>query len=799
MSGQPQVAERASVSLEIDGQPCTAHQGDMVIMAADALRIPLPRFCYHKKLPVAANCRMCLVEVEVGGQASPKPLPACATPVVDGMKVWTRSAFARKAQRAVMEFLLINHPLDCPICDQGGECELQDVSMGYGAAGSRFDELKRVVPDPDLGPLIATEMTRCIHCTRCIRTLELVGGQKELGATGRGEDTRIGTYIQASVDSEMSGNVIDVCPVGALTNKPFRFRARAWELRQQAYLAPFDAIGSNLSLHAWREDIVRATPLTREDINECWLSDRDRYACEGLRAGDRLTAPAVKDHGEWRRNTWDAALIAAVSDLKAIVDEHGPEQLGVLVSPTASAEELYLAQKLAHGLGCRNIDHRTRQIDFRMDGAESAFTGLGLAVAAVETLSAALLIGANPRKDAPILNHRLRKAAMNGAAIHTLDYAAHDLALPTARQIATTPAGMVRELAAIAAAAGASVAGLTDGVTVGAAHRAMAETLRCEGEALVLLGATAQLSGYAAELRVLAQAVAERTGAVLGLLPLAGNSTGARLLGVLPGGACADAVDTALAGAGLAAGAMLAAPRKAYVVVGLEPDRDFADPMQAKAALRQADKVLALNSFDSPLWRELADVLLPISTFGETAGTWINCEGRAQSVNAATKPAGEARPGWKVLRMLGHLLDLQGFGYVNAAEVRADYAQRIEHFEVDNRVSDIAGLTLPESAQGTVRAAVVGAYDGDAVLRRAAPLTATRDGATDCLRLSSSTAETLGVLAADAARVIQGQHAQHMPLCLDDSLAPGCVVIASGSAMAANLGMAEGVVEVQPV
>ena len=795
MSGQSQVIEQAPVALQIDGKPCTANQGDMIIMAADAQRIPLPRFCYHKKLPVAANCRMCLVEVEVGGRKSPKPLPACATPVVDGMKVWTQSAFARRAQRAVMEFLLINHPLDCPVCDQGGECELQDVSMGYGGAAARFGELKRVVPDPDLGPLIATEMTRCIHCTRCIRTLELVGGQKELGATGRGEDTRIGTYIQTSVDSEMSGNVIDVCPVGALTNKPFRFRSRPWELRQHAYVAPFDALGSNLSLHTWRGDIVRAVPLTHEGINECWLSDRDRYACEGLRAADRLTAPAVKDHGEWQRNTWDAALIAAVSDIKAVLAEHGPEQIGVLVSPGASAEELYLAQKLARALGCRHIDHRTRHIDFRMDGVESAFTGLGMAIADVESVRTALLIGCNPRKDAPILNHRLRKAAMNGADIHTLDYAAHDLALATARQLATTPAGMVRELAAVAAAVGARFAGLTDGVAVGDAHRAIAATLMGEGKALVLLGATAQFSGYATELRVLAQAIAERTGAVLGLLPPAGNSTGARLLGVLP--------DTGSAAArhdvGLSAAAMLAAPRKAYIVLGLEPDRDFADPMQAVAALRQADTVPALSSFDSPTWRELADVLLPISAFGETAGTWINCEGRAQSVNAAAKPVGEARPGWKVLRMLGHLLALDGFAYVSADEVRADYARRIENLQVDNRVSGIAGLALPELERGPVRAAVVGPYDGDAVLRRAAPLAATRDGSTACLRLAASTAETLGVLNADAVRVIQGEHALDMPLCLDDRVAPGCVVVAAGSAVSAGLGMAEGEVEVRPV
>ncbi|MGA7801529.1 MAG: NADH-quinone oxidoreductase subunit NuoG, partial [Gammaproteobacteria bacterium] len=448
MSAKPQIPAGELVTIEVDGVPLQARKGQMVIEVTDEAGIYVPRFCYHKKLSVAANCRMCLVQVE----KSPKPMPACATPVMEGMRVFTKSDYARDAQRAVMEFLLINHPLDCPICDQGGECELQDLALGYGRGVSRFTEKKRVVKDKDIGPLIATDMTRCIHCTRCVRFLEEIAGHKELGGTGRGENVEIGTYVERAIESEMSGNVIDVCPVGALTSKPFRFAARAWELTRHASVSPHDSVGSNLFVHALRGELLRVVPRDNEAINEVWLSDRDRFGYQGVNSADRLQAPMIKTDGAWKEVDWETALQAAADGVRHIADAHGPDQLGMLVSPTATVEEMYLAGRLAEGLGCRNIDHRLRQADFSDQERAPLFPWLGQSIEDLEQVDAALLIGSNVRKDLPIVGHRLRKASLGGAKLMFINPVDYQFRFNVAAKAIVSPSRMVGELAAVAAA-----------------------------------------------------------------------------------------------------------------------------------------------------------------------------------------------------------------------------------------------------------------------------------------------------------------------------------------------------------
>ena len=405
------------VNVEVNGVALKAPKGEMIIRVTDANGAYVPRFCYHDKLPIAANCRMCLVEVE----KAPKPMPACATPVAEGMKIYTRSPKAIAAQKATMEFLLINHPLDCPICDQGGECELQDLAVGFGRDISRYHERKRVVKDLSLGPLVSTDMTRCIHCTRCVRFGQDIAGIQELGTTGRGENMQIGTYIEHSVDHELSGNIIDLCPVGALNSKPFRFQARAWEMTQHPLVSPHDGFGSRLYGHVLRGQLKRVVPQPCEEINETWIADRDRYSYLGLEAADRLTTPRVRaSNGSWLDSDWETALNVAAKGLQGASQGDSVTGLGCLAHPSSTLEELYLLGRLAQGLGCANIDHRLRQRDFRDQDSDSGAPGLGMALAAVDGLDALFLIGANLRAELPMLAHRVRKAAIRGASVSLL-------------------------------------------------------------------------------------------------------------------------------------------------------------------------------------------------------------------------------------------------------------------------------------------------------------------------------------------------------------------------------------------
>ena len=710
------------VNIEIDGVAVKARKGEMIIRATDAQGAYVPRFCYHEKLSIAANCRMCLVEVE----KAPKPLPACATPVAEGMKIFTKSPRAIGAQRATMEFLLINHPLDCPICDQGGECELQDLAVGFGRDISRFHERKRVVPDENLGPLIATDMTRCIQCTRCIRFTEEIAGIQELGMIGRGEQMKVRAYIETTVHHEMSGNVIDLCPVGALVSKPYRFSARAWEMISHPLVSPHDGVGTNLFGHVLRGKLMRVVPRENEAINEIWIADRDRFSYEGVYSPDRLQRPMIRKGDEWVETDWETALTKTVEGLRPRAAE-----LGVLASASSTLEELYLAARIARGLGTNNIDHRLRQRDLRDQGADPVFPNLGMSIAAVDSLSALLVIGSNLRREVPVLAHRIRKAARGGAKIALLNPGRFDYKFPVAAYLTSAPAKQVADLAAIVAVAAETagkvvpehLTGIVRDAEVADPHRAVAAALASGEQRAVWLGALAIRHPAYADLRALAAALAEITGASFGVLAEGGNAAGAYLAGAVPH---REAGGKAVQTPGLAATEMLRRSLKAYLLFGgVEPWADALDAESARA-LSKAEFVVAVTPFANDSLRKVAHVILPIGTFAETSGTYVNMEGVWQSQGGAAAPVGEARPGWKVLRVLGNLLNLTGFEYQSSENVREELRK-------------LCGEPAPSGYQGSHRVAQATGettlvdlpmYQIDALVRRAPSLQKTREGRT---------------------------------------------------------------------
>ncbi len=727
-----------AVNIEIDGVPMAAPKGSMIIQAADKAGIAIPRFCYHEKLPIAANCRMCLVDVE----KAPKPMPACATPVMEGMKVYTQSKRALDSQRNVMEFLLINHPLDCPICDQGGECELQDVAMGYGRSVSRFTERKRVVPDEDMGPLVATDMTRCIHCTRCVRFASEIAGTFELGGMGRGENLSIGTYIGKSIDSELSGNLIDVCPVGALTNKPFRFRARAWELTARESIGYHDALGSNLFLHLRRGEVLRCVPRDDEAVNESWLADRDRYSHAGLAAADRVTAPLVREGDGWREAGWDEALDRAAE----LLESQPGDQLGLLVHPSTSSEEGVLLSTLARGLGTPHVDHRIGLSDFADAPVAQPFDA---DLAAVEQADVILLVGCNPRHEAPILGHRVRKAWKRGARVLAINPVAFDFHFELAQSVVATPTAMLDALLGLARAVGegsaetppSGLAGALGEAAAGVELRAMAELLRASSRAVVILGESAQGHANASWLRALARYVAGCVGGSLDLLPQGANAVGLARQGVLP--------------AGLDARAQLEQPRRAYVLYGIEPAFDFADGATAARALSGAG-VLAFAAYASDHLRDVADVILPIGLLPEIDATLTSALGMTQSVSAAARLPGQTRPGWRVLRALGERLGIAGFDFEDISAVRA-------------RLGDAApaggtGLSARVAPAALQRIATTPIYRSDAVVRRAAPLAAHSLNRAASLTLHPEDALALGLGAGAMARIDDGRGNAVLPV-----------------------------------
>ncbi len=754
-----------TITIEVDGRKLEAKPGQMLIEVTDAAGISVPRFCYHDKLSIAANCRMCLVDVE----NVPKPLPACATPCNDGMIVHTQSPKALAAQKGTMEFLLINHPLDCPICDQGGECELQDVAMGYGGDVSRFSEGKRVVPDPDLGALIATDMTRCIHCTRCVRFGAEIAGIREMGATGRGEHMKIGTYVQKTVDSELSGNVIDLCPVGALTSKPARYQARAWELVQRDGIAPHDSVGSNIHLHVRRDQVMRVVPKDNEAVNECWISDRDRFSYEGLFAEDRLQTPMIREGGKWKQVSWEEALEATADALKA-----AGRNLGTLVSPMATLEEMYLAQKLARGLGSNNIDHRLRQTDFRNADADPLQPWLGQNIAELENNNAVLLIGSNIRKDQPLLGLRLRKAAMNGTAVMAINPIDYDFNFELAASSVVAPSLMVSELAAVAKAAGCqsdSLQSLIDAASTEESHKAMAESLQSAEQGIVLLGNYAGSHPDFTVLRALAAAIAEKTGVAFGVIPQAGNSTGAWVAGAvphrLPAGATTDNV-------GLNTAAMLEQQQSVYLLLEVEPSMDFADPVKAMDRLSTA-KTIALTSYKSDSLLLSADILLPIGSFAETSGSYINAQADLQSFSGAIPPLGEARPAWKVLRVLGNMTNQDGFDYQSSQDVLDEISGQYES-KPDNKLNAETAAELALKPASLERVADVPIYASDAIVRRSRALQHTTDAWKVAIRINAVTASSAGLADGDqGALSCDGGEAMQAQVIIDDRVTDGTV------------------------
>jgi NADH-quinone oxidoreductase subunit G len=755
------------LNIEIDGKTVAVPPGSTVMDAANRLGIYVPHFCYHKKLSIAANCRMCLVQVE----KAPKPLPACATPVTEGMKAFTHSEQAVAAQQSVMEFLLINHPLDCPICDQGGECQLQDLAVGYGGSSSRYREEKRVVFHKNLGPLIAAEeMTRCIHCTRCVRFGQEIAGVMELGLIGRGEHAEIVSFVGSTVDSELSGNMIDLCPVGALTSKPFRYAARTWELSRRKSVAPHDALGSNLVVQVKNHRVMRVLPLEHEAVNECWISDKDRFSYEGLNSDERLTAPMIKQGGEWRSVDWETALEHVAGGLKDIVARHGPESIGALVSPHSTLEELALAARLVRALGSDNIDFRLRQTDFGDDGARAGIPWLGMSVADVQTLDRALVVGSFLRKDHPLLAHRLRQAAKKGAQVSSLHAADDDWLMPIANKAILPPSRMPAMLAEIVAAAAAAarkaVPEVLANVVPGPVAEAIAGSLLSGAKRAVLLGNCACQHPDAAQIAALAQALADVTGAVLGTTTEAANSVGAYLAQALP------------RHGGLNAKAMLAAPRRACLLMHVEPEFDCGNPVAARAALERAELCVVMSPFKHGM--AYADVLLPIAPFTETSGTFVSCEGRVQSFRGVVRPLGEARPGWKVLRVLGTLLELPGFE-IDSSEAIRD-ALLADAGDVSARLSNATRVEIAApaaAAVGVERVADVPIYFADPLVRRAYSLQQTADARAPRARMHRSLLDGLGIVEGAQVRVRQGRGEAVLAAVVDPGVPPGVVRIAA--------------------
>ena len=703
------------VNIEVDGKPVTAHKGQMIMEATDQIGAYIPRFCYHEKLSIAANCRMCLVEVE----KAPKPMPACATPVMEGMKVFTRSPAAISAQKATMEFLLINHPLDCPICDQGGECELQDLALGYGRDVSRYNERKRVVKDKDLGPLVSTDMTRCIHCTRCVRFSQEIEGLQELGTIGRAEDMKIGMYIEKGVDHELSANIIDLCPVGALNNKPYRYSARAWEMEQRQTVSPHDCVGSNMYVHVLRGTVKRVVPRENEEINETWLSDRDRFGFEGIYSKDRLLGPRVKKDGSWHDVGWEDAVKILAENLQGA----DADKTGILSSPAATIEESHLLARLADHIGTANIDYRIRRRDFSDQDNDPVFPWLGSSIAELETKDAILVVGSNLRKEAPIIAHRVRKAALAGASVSFVNNDAYEYHFDVEQNI--HGGGLVEQLAGVAAAAAGRkklskpVETLIKGVKPDNAQKRIAKSLADADQAQILLGLIAGRHQASAAVWVLADAISQFTGAGFGTLSEGANSAGATLAGVLPHRASGGAARKT---SGSHAGSMLDESLDAVLLFGVEPDRDICSMDDAVKKLAGQKFVAALTSYDSNALQETADLLLPIGTFAESAGTFVNCEGRWQSFNGIANPVGEARPGWKVLRVLGNLLDADNFDYQNSEEVRDELATMLGDIKPDNNYAGKKAVRKVNGADDPAARIDIPIYGTDAVVRRAMAL-----------------------------------------------------------------------------
>ncbi len=772
-------------TIEIDGKQIEINDGAMIIQAADQADIYIPRFCYHKKLSIAANCRMCLVQV---GE-SPKAMPACATPVANGMKVYTKSEVALKAQKTIMEFLLINHPLDCPICDQGGQCELQDLAMGYGRDVSRYNQGKRVIKDKNIGSLIHTDMTRCIHCTRCVRFGQEIAGQPELGVLNRGEHEEIGTFVEHMLDSELSGNMVELCPVGALVAKPSLFTARAWELQQRLTISPHDCVGSHLHAHILRDQVKRVVPRENEATNEMWISNRDRFSYEALRSPDRLGHPMIKRKGEWQEVDWLTALEFTTEKLQKTLNGQGANHIAGIISPSATVEEHYLWQKLLRGVGCNNIDHRIHEIDFRDQTARDVAPTLGMKFTDVEQLQICLLIGANVQKDQPVLAPRFRNMVKRGGQL--LAVTPHNGCQNLIYQSTILTIEMAKALAGIAKALGIEDDLLTT-VTPTEAESSIAEQLRHHEKIAIILGQLALSHHDAAVIRYLAQLIAAHTHASFGELTLGANVAGGWIAGCVPH---RQAAGMAVAEKGFDVQAAFAEQLAAYLLLGIEPELDCANPQYALDALKNAEFVAVISSYIGERTLEYADVILPLAPFTETSGTYINMQGDWQSFSAVAKPFEDVRPGWKILRVLGNFLKVENFNYNSSQEVRDEIKNLADNGAANIHKEAWAKPQKLIEFQGLQRVAPWFMYRIDSTVRRSAPLQASPNNICQVV-ISSHLAEQLNLLPGDKAVVTQ--HSGHATLTvkISDKLADNAVLIANGFIQTSDLGAPSDRVEV---
>jgi NADH-quinone oxidoreductase subunit G len=786
------------VTFEIDGKTLQADDGKMLIEVTDENGIDIPRFCYHKKLSTAASCRMCLVEVE----KAPKPMPACATPIAEGMKVFTKSTKALAAQKAVMEFLLINHPLDCPICDQGGECDLQDFSMGYGDGKSQYAEIKRVVKDKDIGPLISTEMTRCIHCTRCVRFGQEIAGIREMGETGRGEHMEIGTYIEKSIDSELSGNIIDLCPVGALTSKPFRYHARSWEMDKHKSIAAHDCVGSNTQVHTLRGEIKRVVSRENAQINDCWISDRDRFSYLGLNHTQRLTQPMIKVNNEWQECNWEKALETAVDGIKRVIKESDKNSLGALISPSATTEEHFLMQKLVRGIGSNNIDHRLRQTDYKTQELDPLFSGLSLPISDLALQKAFLIIASNTRKEQPIIAHFIRQATLvNGvtndrATVSIINPVDFPTSFDVETKIITAPANIYAQLQSICKAIienkNAKVStpeGLADLISdskVSEQHKKIVESLIKTDKSMVLLGSLSQsLPDYSA-IRMLATFIAENTGSTLSFLTSGANATGAAIAGAIPHrNECAE-----LNTLGFATQQMFEQQLSAYIIQAIEPEYDIENPDKAVTALKSAF-VVSLSSYLTDSIKDVADVLLPTSVYTESSGTFVNISADWQSFNAIVKPLGESRPAWKILRVLGNLFNIENMEYLSSEEVKNELLNKYKELPVNdkNNIAWQCPANIVHLNDGLYRISDVAIYGVDSIVRRSDALQQTADAKDqNCIKINTQLAASLKVQAEQEIELQQTQESCKSSIIIDDSIPDNCIYLPNGTKQASKMG-----------
>lgn len=766
------------IEFEIDGQKLSAPEGSMIIEAADAAGIYIPRFCYHRKLSIVANCRMCLVEVA----NARKPIPACATPVTQDMKVFTASPAALESQREVMQFLLINHPLDCPICDQGGECELQDLSMGYGRSKSDFNEPKRSVASEDIGPLIETWMTRCIHCTRCVRFGEEVAGLRELGVTFRGEHAEIGTYVKHFMRSELSGNIIDLCPVGALTAKPSRYSERAWELKEHASIAPHDCVGSNIYINTRGQEylpqrvVMRVNPRDAETVNECWISDRDRFSYEGLYHTDRVTKPRMKKNGVWEYVDWKYALMAVADRLQAICQHQSADQIAALISPNSTVEESFLMQKLIRSLGSPHIDHRLRVSDFSDQAARAYTQPLGCQIADLETMNAVLLIGSMIRYEQPLLAHRINKAVNDGANAMTINPVDYQFTFPVSHQLIHHD--LVSQLADVVSAAALltkQTVEVVSHVTLSASAQAIAQALVDAEKGHILLGNLADEHPQAAQLRALAQQLSALTGCTFGCVSHGANSTGATLAGAVPfQGPAGASVHTK----GHDAKSLLSShPVRAYLLLNTEPEFDTAYPAQALETLKAAGCVVAMTTHATPEMEAYADFILPVSPFSETPGSYVNIEGMWQHFSAASESHGDAKPAWKVLSVLAHFLELEEFEYRTAHMVHQEIETLLESAQLASAEETLSLEPVSALELLPVVIAQPHHYRIDGLVRRANALQDCISDDDQAMRLNSATATQLGLMGAEIVNVTQADVTCDFPCMIDESIADQVVLL----------------------